>query len=304
MEAVEIIRCPAELHGMAVALVLCELAPSIRRDVAGGLLGVEADEQFGNELLFIARRGSELRGAAWGQWQSGNIIVFWPPQLIAGEELETAYGLAEAVTAAIAETGAEMTQAFLTSPAAETVKILRHVGFRQLADLLYMSAESSKFPLAAPPSELDYVRYDATQRERLMALVGCTYEGTLDCVELDGVRDLEYVIGGYEATGVYRPENWLFVRAGGEDVGVLLIADHPKGRHWELMYMALIPEARGRGWGRQITRYAQWLARGAGVERIVVAVDAANTPAVAMYRDCGFDLWDQRAVYVRVSKGS
>jgi ribosomal protein S18 acetylase RimI-like enzyme len=66
------------------------------------------------------------------------------------------------------------------------------------------------------------------------------------------------------------------------------------------MYTALIPEARGRGWGRQIARYAQWLARAAGVERIVVAVDAANWPAVAMYRDSGFQMWDQRAVYVRV----
>jgi ribosomal protein S18 acetylase RimI-like enzyme len=85
-------------------------------------------------------------------------------------------------------------------------------------------------------------------------------------------------------------------------VGVLLLADHPKGRHWELMYAALVPEVRGRGWGRQITRYAQWRARGANVERIVVAVDAANLPAVAMYRDSGFDSWDERSVYVRVPK--
>src|SRR5262249_55163100 len=136
----------------------------------------------------------------------------------------------------------------------------------------------------------------------LIRLVGRTYEKTLDCRELDGVRDVEQVINDYQGTGVYRPENWLFVRYGGEDVGVLLLADHPKGRHWELMYMALVPEARGRGWGRQITRYAQWLARGASVERIVAAVDAANMPAVAMYRDTGFVLWDQRAVYVRVAK--
>ncbi len=113
---------------------------------------------------------------------------------------------------------------------------------------------------------------------------------------------LDHVINGYQATGVFRPENWLFVRSGGQDVGVLLLADHPKGRHWELMYMGLVPEVRGRGWGRQITRYAQWLARGAGVERIVVAVDAANSPAVAVYRDTGFELWDQRAVYVRFPK--
>ena len=35
----------------------------------------------------------------------------------------------------------------------------------------------------------------------------------------------------------------------GRDVGVLLLADHPRARHWELMYMGLVPEARGTGLG-------------------------------------------------------
>ena len=300
IDAVEIVRCPAELRAEALALVLCELAPSLRRDVTGGLMEKEDAAEFGSDSLFIARCASELRGAAWGQWQSGNIVVFWPPQLVAGEDVKTAYRLAEAVTAAIDETDAEMMQVFLPAPAAETVKILQHVGFRHLADLRYMTAESARFPLTAPDSELEYAPYHATQRGRLIDLIGRTYEGTLDCRDLDGVRDLEHVLNGYQATGVYRPGNWLFVRDGSQDVGVLLLADHPKGRHRELMYAALVPEARGRGWGRQITRYAQWLARGAGVDRIVVAVDAANLPAIAMYRDSGFELWDQRAVYVRV----
>jgi ribosomal protein S18 acetylase RimI-like enzyme len=300
IDAVEIVRCPAELRAEALALVLCELAPSVRRVVAGGLLEVENIAGFGDEPLFIALRAAEMRGAAWGQRQSGDIVVFWPPQLAAGEDAPTAYGLAEAVTGAIDETTAEMMQVFLSAPSAETVKILHHVGFRHLADLRYLSAESSQFPLAAPDGELEYVSYHGTQRGRLMELVARTYEGTLDCRDLEGVRDLEHVINGYQGTGVYRPENWLFVRHGGRDVGVLLLTDHPEGRHWELMYTALVPEARGRGWGRQIARYAQWLARAAGVERIVVAVDAANWPAVAMYRDSGFQMWDQRAVYVRV----
>ena len=63
--------------------------------------------------------------------------------------------------------------------------------------------------------------------------------------------------------------------------------------------MGLVPDVRGRGWGRQITRYAQWLARGAKVERIVVAVDTANEPAAGVYRSSGFEMWDRRAVYVR-----
>src|SRR3954465_79973 len=91
IDGVEIVRCPAELRAEALALVLCELAPSLRRSVAGGLLDIEDVAEFSNESLFVARRGAEIRGAAWGQRQTGNIVVFWPPQLIAGEEARTAY---------------------------------------------------------------------------------------------------------------------------------------------------------------------------------------------------------------------
>jgi mycothiol synthase len=300
IDAVEIVRCPAEFRAEALALVLCELAPTLRTVVAGELLETEIGTESGEESLFIARRAAEICGAAWGQWQSGNIVVFWPPQLVAGEDAQTAYALAEAVAGSIDATPAEMMQVFLSAPAAETIRVLKHIGFRHIADLRYMTAEFPRFPLTAPPGELQYVPYDETQRARLLELVARTYEGTLDCSELDGVRDLDHVIDGYQRTGVFRPENWLFVRGDGRDVGVLLLADHPQGRHWELMYTALVPEARGRGWGRQVTRYAQWLGRTANIERIVVAVDAANWPAVAMYRDSGFEMWDQRAVYVRV----
>jgi ribosomal protein S18 acetylase RimI-like enzyme len=86
----------------------------------------------------------------------------------------------------------------------------------------------------------------------------------------------------------------------GRDVGVLLLADHPRAGHWELMYMGLVPEARGHGWGRHIARHAQWLARCAAVERIVLAVDAANRPALAMYERAGFAEWDRRSVFVRI----
>ena len=36
------------------------------------------------EALYIATRAGGLCGAAWGQRQSGNIAVFWPPQLVTG----------------------------------------------------------------------------------------------------------------------------------------------------------------------------------------------------------------------------
>src|SRR5262249_40942258 len=149
--------------------------------------------------------------------------------------------LAEAVVAALDETSVEMTQAILSAPSPETVAVLRHVGFRHVADLHYLASESDRFPLPAPePFGLGFEEFQMDQRERLMRLIERTYVGTLDCAALNGVRDMDNVVNGYQATGVFCAENWLFARNGGADVGVLLLADHPKGKHWELMYTGLV----------------------------------------------------------------
>jgi len=126
-----------------------------------------------------------------------------------------------------------------------------------------------------------------------------TYEQTLDCPVLNGVRQIEDVLVGYRSTGAFSPDYWLIVRHGGKDVGCLLLADHPQHDNIELVYMGVMSSLRGRGWGIQITRQAQWLTRRAGRRRLVLAVDAANTPAVRMYAEAGFQTWDRRSVYLR-----
>ena len=63
--------------------------------------------------------------------------------------------------------------------------------------------------------------------------------------------------------------------------------------------MGLIPEARGQEHGIDIVRYAQWLAAEAGAERLVLAVDAANAPAIRVYSAAGFQTWDRRSVFLR-----
>jgi ribosomal protein S18 acetylase RimI-like enzyme len=77
------------------------------------------------------------------------------------------------------------------------------------------------------------------------------------------------------------------------------LADHPQEENWELVYMGLVPSARGNGWGREVVRHAQWLTRQAGRPRLVLAVDAANHPAVAMYTCAGFRAWGRRRVYLK-----
>jgi ribosomal protein S18 acetylase RimI-like enzyme len=262
-------------------------------------------DRHGVEGLFVALRGQTLCGAAWAQRQPGNIAIFWPPQLVLDEEPATAHRLAESVVRKLDRFGVAMSQVVLPSEDTGDVPILKAVGFRQLADLLYLACESDRFPSQANSQrEIEFLPYDNSLRDRLVRVIERTYDGTLDCAALNGTRHMDDVMTGYQSTGVFRPENWLIVHSGDDDVGALLLADHPSVRHWELVYMGLVPKARGRGWGRQITQHAQALARAAGVERIVLAADAANEPALRMYRSVGFEAWDRRTVFVRFSANS
>jgi ribosomal-protein-alanine N-acetyltransferase len=64
--------------------------------------------------------------------------------------------------------------------------------------------------------------------------------------------------------------------------------------------MGVVPEARGRGLGRRIVDFALAQAARAGTERLVLAVDAANGPALGVYRGAGFVEWERRTVYARM----
>jgi ribosomal protein S18 acetylase RimI-like enzyme len=67
----------------------------------------------------------------------------------------------------------------------------------------------------------------------------------------------------------------------------------------ELLYLGLIPEVRGRGWGKQLVRHAQWLTRRAGRRQLVTAVDSANLPAVQTYTAMDFQAWQRRRLYIK-----
>jgi mycothiol synthase len=255
--------------------------------------------------LFAAVAAGRLVGALWVEPQPGRAVVFSRPQLVEGQGKPTAVALLKAAAEHATLSGAVLLEALLESDASEDLERFVAAGFEHACDLLYLVCQAKVFPSAArvPAPELEFAVVKPADDARLAEIVDRTYEGTLDCPRLNHVRSSEEVLTGYQTVGSFSRERWFIVRSEAHDIGCLLLADHPQTNQWELVYMGLVPEARGRGWGVGITRHAQWLARHAGRERMVLAVDAANAPAVAMYERAGLFAWDRRSVLLRVLTG-
>jgi GNAT superfamily N-acetyltransferase len=287
----------------ALRLVLSDLPPEQAEDYLRGLTEEIRSGAMPREGLLEARRGTHRVGAAWFQTLGGRAAMVWPPRLVPGEPATTASRLLAAGTSLLARNGVIVAHALLANVTAEDDAVLRAAGFSPLAALLYLGCQESEFPQTLPEGPVQFVPYDPAQEARLGRLVEATYVGTLDCPAMNGLRPVEDVLAGYRDAGSFAPEHWLFVEHEGRDVGCLLLGDHPREGNVELIYMGLIPSRRGNGWGKVVCRHAQWLAGRIGRPRLVLAVDEANRPALAMYAAAGFQAFDRRTVYLKQLRG-
>jgi len=285
-------------------LVFSHLAEPERQQQVSRILSEAEAGRESLEGLWGAYEGGRLMGAGLAIIQPGRTASVWLPRSPRGENAEP---IAEQLLAAVDEwlfgQDVQLAQVLVETASDDEDRLLRRRGFQPLTDLLYLVCQENEFPNVRPITRLDFEPYSQDNHQRLVALVDATYQQTLDCPQLNGVRDTEDVLAGYRVTGEFDAARWLLVRHEGQDVGCLLLADHVRDENWELVYMGVVPDARGQGWGIEIVHHAQWLTRCAARPRLVLAVDAANEPAIRMYAVAGFQAWDRRTVYVKAAKG-
>ncbi len=249
-----------------------------------------------------AYRGEVLVGAMRAQVQPGRSALVAAPRLASGEPTATAVALLKRVLEVLRGQNVQVVQALLGSAEREE-EILRAGGLEHVGELIYMLCMGAQFPQSLPhdshAQRLSFDAYTPERHARLARVVERTYQGSLDCPAADGLRSIDDVLATYRGSGPFDPNHWLIAREGEHDVGCLIIADDPAHDQSELMYIGVIPEARGRKLGTSLVRHAQWLAREAGRARLVLAVDAANHPAIAIYSAAGFIQWNWRSVFLR-----
>jgi ribosomal protein S18 acetylase RimI-like enzyme len=130
-----------------------------------------------------------------------------------------------------------------------------------------------------------------------------TYIDSLDCPELNDVREIEDVIAGHKAVGRHDPSMWFLMCDHEHPCGVLLLSPTMQLGAVELVYLGVTPEFRGQRVGDALVHHALATAFARGFERLFVAVDSRNVPAIGLYLRHGLRHAGQRRAFMRDLRG-
>jgi ribosomal protein S18 acetylase RimI-like enzyme len=292
--------------GAAFRLLFQHLPPREQdRRVANALHLVQRGE-LDRAGILVLRGPDGLLGAFVCLPIPGASALAWPPAVVAGEHrLDREDRLLQHARAWLRSRGVKIAQALLAPDEVQLAPSLERNGFPHVTTLWYLRHDLH-LPLRClgVPSRLTFEPYDPANPSRFQGALLATYDSSLDCPEINGVRSIEEIIQGHQAQGLFDPTRWWLARAGDRPVGVLLTTEPPESRDWEVAYMGVVPQARRRGFGREILLQALAEARAAGASCLTLSVDARNRPAWGLYHSIGFQPYDRREVYLAVWRHS
>ena len=134
---------------------------------------------------------------------------------------------------------------------------------------------------------------------QLSSVLESSYEGTLDCPGLCGLRQTRDIIAGHRALGRVEPDGWILLKVDGHFEGVIMINRSPDKSGYELVYLGMSKAVRNRGLGRYLLEEAVHRFSGRGPRRMTLAADANNTPALSLYASMGFTASMRRTACIR-----
>ncbi len=153
---------------------------------------------------------------------------------------------------------------------------------------------------------------DQTTTPEFEHLVERTYANSLDCPPLAQCRTVGEIVQSYRDAEGFAPGLWFTVESVGASgaIGCVLLALHPGPSSREpdqinpacvveLVYMGIVPEHRRRGYARLIMETVSDICQQQGTERLILAVDECNSPAIAAYRRFGMLHWFRETMWGR-----
>jgi len=294
-----------------------EVVPALRLIL--GCDGQPAEESQALELMkHTAQRGINL-GDIWISERDGSVfwaalpvvspgrtvLYFGTSALLLGRDPTAMHQGIEAVSAHYATINVELAQVLLDPRDAPTIAVYEQHRFRWMAELLYLQRSVRKTPMPAPlPGEFKLVGYSPETHSGFAAAILASYEKSLDCPALNGMRGIEDVILGHKSAGTFDPNDWFLLLHGNLPVAVLLLAVTHQRDGMELVYLGLSPAVRGYGLGNYLMQVAEARVCAKKLDKLSLAVDATNEPALKLYYRHGMKQVTSKVAMMRTLRGS
>jgi mycothiol synthase len=247
--------------------------------------------------IWIARQRHAITGVQICWALHGCSFLFWLPEIRDARADKDA--LVQAALAWCRAQGGKLAQSIMPPADAGRAEPLLRQGFKRVTQLLYLEHNLQTLPAEATDG-LGFAPFDGATEGVFRETLTRTYEGTLDCPELNGVRTIDEILAGYRAARAGRSGFWSLVRMRGAPAGVLILTELLEEGAWDLSYIGVVPEHRRHGVGRAATCHGLRIAHAAGAAQMVIAVDVRNDPARRLYASLGFVEADVRDVYLQV----
>jgi ribosomal protein S18 acetylase RimI-like enzyme len=235
---------------------------------------------------WLAVCGPRIVSAAIPVVSPGRTMLLFPPQAVCGDEhAHATRHLVNAICERAAAENLTLAQTLLDTHDHSVYQLLISCKFHRLAELLYLQAS---LPRATKPPQLPaglrWMTYARQSHQRFAGTVLATYENSLDCPSLNGLRHIDDILAGHKgAGGTFDPNLWFLLCDDENPLAVLLLNRVGTSDLLELVYVGIIPRHRRKGLGDHLVRHALHAAATIGCTRLSLAVDADNLPALKLY---------------------
>jgi len=262
-----------------------------------------AQEGWGNAMLWWARRRRKCVASAMVLVRPGRTgMLLHSPATARGVDTGLLARLIEAVSAEGLRQKLAMVQSLVDPLDQCTIGVLKDAGYQLLAKLICLRLGLPVEGEYCWNRSLKWLDHRDFSEADLARVISCTYEGSLDCPQLRGLREMSDVIAGHRAGGAFRPEAWLIASLDGCSAGCILVNDSRVDLSAEVAYMGVAPSCRGKGVGAAMLGRSAELAFGRGRDSITLSVDSRNHHAVNRYLMEGFIAEETRLAFM-VSAG-
>ncbi len=170
-----------------------------------------------------------------------------------------------------------------------SIELFESAGFTKLATLQTMEWKNNTSKTnTINTSEIQFIDASKVSKVDLCKILEQTYEGSLDCPSIYGLRKVEDIFEGHRGVDGYDPALWFLIHLKNKPVGVLFL-HQPKGQQFlELDYLGITPWARRSGVGQEAIKHAVNQAIDRRCNQILLAVDDTNEPAIRLYEKAKF----------------